>query len=228
MPLFRRAALVPLAALLAVAALLLLADLGDPWLWEDESDTALFARSIVRHGLPLAWDGHSFVDSDDGLRVVPRAFGQPLVMVGTQWLPYYAAAASFALLGESEWAARLPFALTAIATLAVLYGLVLRSTGCVRSAFAAGLLLLASTQFLLYGREARSYAPNMLLTLLVLAGFLRLGERRRDPGSRSRLCCSSTCRFSPPPSRSPPAPPPRCCTRPTAAVSCRFSRAHRG
>ncbi len=63
----------------------------------------------------------------------------------------------------------------------MLYGLVLRSTGCVRSAFAAGLLLLASTQFLLYGREARSYAPNMLLTLLVLAGFLRLGERRRDP-----------------------------------------------
>jgi hypothetical protein len=181
MPLRRRAALVPLAALLAAAALLLLADLGGPWLWEDESDTALFARSIVQHGLPLAWDGRSFVDSDDGLRVVPRALGQPLVMVGTPWLPYYAAAASFALFGESEWAARLPFALAALATLAVLYALVLRSTGCARSAFAAGLLLLASTQFLLYGREARSYAPNMLLTLLVLAGFLRLGERRRDP-----------------------------------------------
>jgi len=181
MSLRRRAALLPLAALLAVAALLLLADLGGPRLWEDESDTALFARSIARHGLPLAWDGRTFVDSDDGLRVVPRALGQPLVMVGTPWLPYYAAAASFAVFGESEWAARLPFALAAIATVAALYAWVLRSTGCIRSAFAAGFLLLASTQFLLYGREARSYAFNMLLTVLVLAGFERLGERRRDP-----------------------------------------------
>ena len=161
--------------------MLLLTDLGGPRLWEDECDTALFARSITRHGLPLAWDGRSFVDSDDGLRVAPSALGQPLVMVGTPWLPYYAAAASFALFGESEWAARLPFALCALATLGLLYALVLGSTGSVRSAFAAGLLLLASTQFLLYGREARSYAPNMLFTLLVLAGFLRLGERRRDP-----------------------------------------------
>jgi hypothetical protein len=191
-------------------------------------DTALFARSIVQHGLPLAWDGRSFVDSDDGLRVAPHALGQPLVMVGTPWLPYYAVAASFALLGESEWAARLPFALAAIATVALLYGLVLRATGCVRPAFAAGLLLLASTQFLLYGREARSYAPNMLLTLLVLAGFLRLGERRPRPGSWSRPWGSSTCRCCRLRSRSLPAPPSRCCIRRTATASYRCWRAHRG
>jgi 4-amino-4-deoxy-L-arabinose transferase-like glycosyltransferase len=174
-------ALAPLALLLLVASVLLLADLGGPRLWEDEADTALFTRSIVRHGLPLAWDGRTFVDSDDGLRVVPRALGQPLVMVGTPWLPYYAAAASFALFGESEWAARLPFALAAIATIAALYAFVFRATGCTRAAFAACAVLLASTQFLLYGREARSYAPNMLLSVGVLWGFLRLGERRRDP-----------------------------------------------
>lgn len=181
MPLLRRAALLPLVALLAAAAFLLFADLGGPWLWEDEADTALFARAITRHGLPLAWDGRSFVDSDDGLRVAPHALGHRLVMVGTPWLPYYLAAASFAVFGESEWAARLPSALAALACVAALYLLVLRRTGSVRAAFASALLLLASTQFLLYGREARSYAPNMLLTLLVLAGFLRLGERRRDP-----------------------------------------------
>jgi hypothetical protein len=171
----------PLLALLPLAAILVLADLGGPWLWEDESDTALFARSILHYGVPRAWDGRSFTDSDDGLRVAPSVLGQPLVLVGTPWLPYYVTAGSFALLGESEWAARLPFALAALATVAMLYALVLRATNCRRSAFAAALLLLASTQFLLYARECRSYALNMLLTVVLLWGFLRLTEKRRDP-----------------------------------------------
>ena len=170
-----------LLALLPFAALLVLVDLGGPLLWEDEGDTAVYARTILHFGVPRAWDGRNFIDSDDGLRVAPRALGQDLVMVGTPWLPYYVTAASFALFGESEWAARLPFALAALATVAMLYALVLRATGCMRAAFAAALLLLASAQFLLYARESRSYALNMLLTVALLWGFLRLGERRRDP-----------------------------------------------
>jgi hypothetical protein len=170
----------PLLLLLACAAALIFTDLGGPWLWEDEGDTAIFARTIVQQGLPRAWDGRNFNDSDDGRRVAPELLGQPLLMVGTPWLPYYATAASFALFGDSAWAARLPFALAGVASVAMLYVLVLCFTGCVRSAFAAALLLLASTQFLLYARESRSYAFNMLLTLLLLWGFLRL-DRRRDP-----------------------------------------------
>src|SRR4030095_4134180 len=136
----RRRELAPLVVLLAIAAVLLFADLGGPRLWEDESDTALYARSITRHGLPLAWDGRTFVDSDDGHRVVAHALGPPLVMVGTPWLPYYAAAASFAVFGESEWAARLPFALAALAAVGALYTFVLRATGCIRSALAASIV----------------------------------------------------------------------------------------
>jgi hypothetical protein len=177
-PTLQRLALV---ALLLVAGGLVLYDLGGPWLWEDESDTALFARAILREGVPGAWDGRSFTDSDDGLRVAPRALGRDLVMVGTPWLPYYLAAGSFALLGESEAAARLPFALAAVASVGLLFALVLGATGSSAAAFAAALLLVASPQFLLYARECRSYAPNMLLTVAVLWGFLRLGARPRDP-----------------------------------------------
>jgi|GEM_PF-806715 len=171
----------PLAALLGAAAWLLFADLGGPWLWEDEADTALFARAILESGVPRAWDGKTFVDSDDGLRVAPRALGHDLVMVGTPWLPYYVTAASFALFGESEWAARAPFALAALGAVALLYAFVLHWNGCVASAFAASFLLLASAQFLLFAREARSYALNMLLTVSLLWGFSRLGRRRADP-----------------------------------------------
>lgn len=173
--------LLPLLVLLPIAAVLLLADLGGPPLWEDEGDTAVFARSILAHGMPVAWDGRAFLDSDDGLRVAPRLFGVSLVMIGTPWLPYYATAASFGFLGESEWAARLPFAIAAIGCIALLYAWMLRTTGDARAAFGAALLLLASTQFLLYGRESRSYALNMLLTLLLFIGYGRLGRRRRDP-----------------------------------------------
>jgi hypothetical protein len=169
-----------LLLLLLLALYPLFRDLGGTLLWEDEGDTAVFARQILATGLPTAWDGRSFLDSDYGFRVVPHALGRDFVMMGTPWLPYYATAGSFALLGESTTAARLPFALAALVTLALLHAFVLRATGSRRAAFAAVLLLLASTQFLLYARECRSYAFNMLFTTGVLYGFLRLGAHRRD------------------------------------------------
>src|SRR4029453_10785698 len=158
----RLARLGALLALLCFATPLVLYDLGGPWLFEDEADSVLLARSILRSGVPSAWDGRSFVDSDDGLRVAPRALGRDLVMVGTPWLPYFPAAGSFALLGEAQASARLPFALAALATVTVLYLLVLRATGCAASAFAAALLLALSPQFLVYARQCRGSAHNML------------------------------------------------------------------
>ena len=171
----------PLLAVLAIAAPLIFADLGGPWLWEDEGDTAAFAHNIVATGVPTAWDGRNFLDSDFGFRETPRFLGHDLVMVGTPWLPFYATAASFALFGESNATARLPFALASFASVALLYLFVLRATGDARAALAASLLLLASAQFLLYAREARSYGFNLFFTVLLLWGFLRLGEKRRDP-----------------------------------------------
>lgn len=106
--------------LLPLALYPLFYDLGGPLLWEDEGDTAVFARRIVATGFPTAWDGRTFLDSDYGLRVAPRALGQDFLMVGTPWLPFYATAGSFVLLGESTTAARLQFALAALATFALL------------------------------------------------------------------------------------------------------------
>jgi hypothetical protein len=170
----------PLAVVLLLALYPIFGDLGGPYLWEDEADTAVFAQRIVATGFPVAWDGRNFLDSDYGFRIAPRALGQDFLMVGTPWLPFYATAASFALFGESNAAARLPFALASLATIALLHAFVLRTTQCRRAAFAAALLLVASTQFLLYAREARSYGFNMLFTMVLLYGFVRLEGRRRD------------------------------------------------
>jgi 4-amino-4-deoxy-L-arabinose transferase-like glycosyltransferase len=163
--------------LVALAALpLLLANLGAGPLWSDEADTAVFARSILSSGLPRAWDGTSFTDSDSGRRTAPN-----LVLVGTPWVPYYVTAGSLALLGETSFAARLPFALAGLGTLPLLYLLVLRTTEDRRAALLSAVLLLFSVQFLLYARQSRHYALNMLLSVALLLGFFRLERRRIDP-----------------------------------------------
>jgi hypothetical protein len=165
-----------LLMLCALASALLLPNLGGPRLWADEGDTAVFARTILARGLPYAWDGRTFTESDGGARL-----NDDLLMVGTPWLPYYVTAAAFALLGESAWAARLPFALAGVASVALLYLLVLQLTEDRRAAVAAALLLLGSVQFLLFARQCRHYSLNALLTLAALIGFVRLHRRPRDP-----------------------------------------------
>lgn len=160
---------------LLIAAAALFTNLNGQHLWADEADTVVFARNIVRYGFPMAWDGRTFIDSDRGERI-----NSHLVMVGTPWVPFYVTAASFALFGESELTARLPFALAGLATVALLYMLVLSVTGDRSAALIAALLLTMNPQFLLYARECRQYALNMLLTLVMLAAFLRLPRRPGD------------------------------------------------
>ena len=138
---------------------LLLTNLGTDYLWADEGDTAVLASSIVKFGVPKAWDGVTFTDSDLGARE-----NQELVVVGTPWLQYYVAAASFLLFGQNTLAARLPFALAGLFTVLIGFRLIERLTGDWKAAFCGALLLLSSVQFLLYAREARYYALSMLLT----------------------------------------------------------------
>jgi 4-amino-4-deoxy-L-arabinose transferase-like glycosyltransferase len=163
-------------ALAILSAALIFPNLGEPMLWADEGDTAVYARTILQEGLPRAWDGRTFSESDAGHRL-----NSQLVMVGTPWLPFYVAAASFAAFGESAFSARLPFALAGVASVLLLYALVVRTTGDRRAALLAAILLLASVQFLLYSRQCRHYSLNIALSLAALLGFLRLREHPRDP-----------------------------------------------
>src|SRR5262245_32099907 len=163
--------------LVALLSLLpLFANLGGGPLWSDEADTAVFARTILQRGVPSAWDGTTFTESDRGTRIGPK-----LIMVGTPWVPYYATALSLALFGETSFAARLPFALAGLATLPLLYLLVLRTTQDRRTAVIASALLLLSVQFLVYARQSRHYAFNMLLSVALLLAFFRLERGRVDP-----------------------------------------------
>lgn len=162
-----------LLALLSLA--LLLTNLGSDYLWEDEGDTAVLASNILQAGVPKAWDGRTFVDSDRGARV-----NEHLVMVTHPWAQYYLAAASLGLFGKTPFAARLPFALAAWVTLFLVYRLVQRLTTDRAAAFCATALMVFSVQFLLYGRQCRNYALNMLLTCWLISIFLEMKSARQS------------------------------------------------
>lgn len=158
----------------AIGAALLFTNLGSGYLWADEGDTAVLASSIVKSGLPRAWDGVTFMDSDFGARV-----NSQLVMVSSPWLQYYLAGASFLLFGENTFAARFPFAFAGWLTVGLIYLLVWRVTDDRRAGLCASILAISSVQFLLFCRQSRYYALAMLFTCLLIDSFLRLRSAQR-------------------------------------------------
>jgi hypothetical protein len=158
----------------AIGGALLFTNLGSGYLWADEGDTAVLASNIVTSGLPRAWDGVTFMDSDFGARV-----NNQLVMVSSPWLQYYVTAASFVLFGQNTFAARFPFALAGWLTLGVVYLLVWRATANRRAGLCASILVISSVQFLLFCRQSRYYALAMLFTCVLIDSFLRMRSGRR-------------------------------------------------
>src|SRR5438477_6228459 len=161
-----------LVAILGLA--LVLSNLGKDYLWADEGDTAVLAANTIKGGVPKAWDGVTFVDSDKGARL-----NHNLVMVTSPWLQYYVTGASFVIFGKHAFSARLPFAIAGWLTVLVAYRLILQSTASRWAGFCAASILVSSVQFLLYCRQCRYYSLSMLLGLLLIWTFLRMKSARQ-------------------------------------------------
>ena len=99
----------PPIAIVVLASLLILWDLGDGVLWQDEAQTALVSRTVLTHGVPMGHDGRNHFSQELGAE-----YGESGVWRWHTWLPFYLLAVFFALLGESTTVARLPFALAGI------------------------------------------------------------------------------------------------------------------
>src|SRR2546428_13725844 len=133
----------PFVVVALVGLGLVLSELGKDYLWADEGDTAVLAANIVKYGIPKAWDGVTFVDSDKGARL-----NHDLVMVTSPWLQYYLTAAAFSALGENTFSARLPFAIAGWLTVLLAYRLALQTTASRWAAFCTASILIGSVQVL--------------------------------------------------------------------------------
>lgn len=149
--------------LIFLSTILLFYHLDSPMLWQDEGEVALVARNITEFGLPLAYDGQTLITQEEGQD--SQLVGQSRLWSWNTWLPYYAAAASFKIFGESTTAARLPFSLAAVGTVVIYYLLAKK----IKAKAVICLLVLATNAlFYLYSRQARYYAFSMLFPLLAV------------------------------------------------------------
>jgi hypothetical protein len=160
------------AGLLVLGAGLLLFRLGRPALWQDEAETALRAVSIQETGLPrMSLDGVLVTAQPSLAKHEGNADG---VWIWNTWLPAYMTSLSFAVLGRTPFAARLPFALCALVSLWFFLRLFRDEDELPWAAEAGAVLLVLSPAFLLFARQSRYYALTALGTVLVLLSWRRL------------------------------------------------------
>jgi hypothetical protein len=164
--------------LLVLATGLLFFSLGDRPLWQDEAETALLGRGILRTGLPVAKNGNNVVS-----QLIGEEYGSDYVWRWSPWVQFYIAAGSMGLLGPTTFAARVPFAVLGVLAVAFTYMLARRLFGPPGIARLSALLLVLSVPFLLHVRQARWCAAAYLLVVLVLLSLSRLMNRQRFGGA---------------------------------------------
>ena len=163
----------PVVAVAVLSAVFIFTNLGTDYLWEDEGDTAALAVNILKLGVPKAWDGQAFLDSDHGARL-----NRDLVMVTHPWVQYYLAAGSFLIFGQNTFAARFPFAVASWLSVLGVYFFLWRLTRNRLAAFSAAALLTLSVQFLLYARQCRYCALSLLLVVWLFSAFFKMKSAR--------------------------------------------------
>jgi len=166
---------VGVALLACLASLLLLANLGNRYLWQDEAQTALIAESVLSHGVPLGSDGRNSFSQELG-----SEYAENQVWKWHTWLSFYLVAASFLAFGANTLAARLPFALFAVATIVLSYYTARALWRDRRAAAVSAGLLLLCVPFLILSRQCRYYSVAAFFALLGLHAYavLRRGGGR--------------------------------------------------
>lgn len=168
---------IPVFVITAVVAILIFANLGNQYLWQDEAETALLAKNILKYGFPRAFDGKNFVNP----RIVlfhDIGFGENYGWRYHPWAQFYVTAFSFLLLGMSTFTARLPFALFGVVNVFMAYFLTLRITRERFTAACAAFLMTFSVPYLLLTRQCRYYALAVFLVLFILIFYSRFREKK--------------------------------------------------
>ncbi|MFQ5559396.1 MAG: ArnT family glycosyltransferase [Nitrospinota bacterium] len=158
--------LVFLSVVLVLSLSLFLSNLGNIYLWQDEAQTALLAKTILQFGFPKGYDGVNFFSQELGAE-----YGKEYIWKWHPWFPFYLLALVFKVFGVSTFTARLPFALFGILTIFLLYFF---TRSLLKNRTVAGIstmLLLFMVPFILLSRQSRYYS---VATFFSVGGALRV------------------------------------------------------
>ncbi|CAG1066520.1 hypothetical protein BAC1_02138 [uncultured bacterium] len=152
-------------------------NLGDRTLWEDEAQTAVLARQVVAHGLPMFTEGETNIPTD---RSDLSDFNDKKIFIWNTWFPHYITAASFISFGESTWSARLPFALFGVLSVLLYAAICLRLFGQNKRLLIISFVMLAmSVPLLLHVRQCRYYSIIIFGTLWMIWGYISVLEGKK-------------------------------------------------
>src|SRR4051794_17607813 len=176
-----------------LAVVLLFWGLGERYLWQDEAATAVLSDRLLRFGKPMAYDGVNLITIDSFQGEETKSIDQRTHSAAAaadyyvkrgdfkpdttwKWQPwgqFVVAATGLKLLGHTTLAARLPFALAALATVLLLYYFVRRECQSASMAAIAILLLVFNSYWILHARQCRYYSLSGLCLMLTLLAYLR-------------------------------------------------------
>ena len=156
------------AVAMLLAAVLASAGLGNQLFWDDETNTAIYARNLLKLGKLTAFDGTNLVGYSYG-GALGEDLGQELRIPS---LPAYVAAAGFYLFKgntfkELTLSGRIPFVVAGVLSIGLLAIWLRRHLGRRFPWYLPPLILALSPAYLLYIRNCRYYSLGVMFTLLV-------------------------------------------------------------
>ncbi|QWR76464.1 hypothetical protein [Candidatus Magnetomonas plexicatena] len=162
--------------LLILAVFLSFYALGDRPLWGDEAETALLSANIVKFGVPKIFDGKNLIS----LFNPAIEANQNGVWIWRPWLGEYLTALSFAILGKSTFAARLPFALFGLMTLLLLAYTAFYIYKSHKVSVLSIFFLLTSELFVLHVRQCRYYSIVMFTEVWIILSLFMVFKRKKS------------------------------------------------
>ena len=133
--------------------------LDTPPFWGDEADTGIGARSILRCGYPMAFDGRNVCVFKNG-----EQLNRKLIFQKIPWLQYYVGAVSLTVFGNNTAGLRILFAVCGMLAFFPVHAVLkLR----VKQPAIFAVLILLAPQVILFQRNARYY-PLLILFYAVL------------------------------------------------------------
>jgi len=164
-----------LIIVIIISSFIYCTNLGGRYYTNDEPETVLFGKTILKFGLPLAWDGKSLHSGSQGLDF--HIINGYYLWNYHPWLQFYLAALGL-LFGTSPAVVRLPFALFGVATIVVTYFLSMELFKSRFVSFLVSLQLIFLIPFFLYMRQVRYYSPDVFFYLVVLWLMIRLHNKK--------------------------------------------------
>ncbi len=153
---------------------LLLANLGNQFLWQDEAQTALVSKTILTEGVPRGYDGKNFFSQEGGAE-----YGDNYIWRWHTWLPFYVLAGFYKIFGVTTFVSRFPFVLFGFGTVLLTYFFAGALWPGTHIPAIAAALLAVSVPFLILCRQCRYYSMAVFFSVLALYAYVALLDRKR-------------------------------------------------